>query len=82
MKGNGDSAKRFKIGWNKEYVLDDLIGKIINLNSREVAKELNKLNDKNDELAVKLYLYEEVMRKHQISSVEKLDKMLVEQKVW
>ena len=82
MKGNGDSDKRFKVGWNKEYVLDDLTGKIINLTSREVANELNKLNDENDDLAVRLYDFEKVMRKHQISSVEKLDKMLVEQKVW
>jgi len=74
--------KRFKVGWNKEYVLDDLTGNIINLTSKEVAKELNKLNDKNDELAELLYPFQLLMKKYEIDSVAKLDRILLEQRVW
>lgn len=74
--------KRFIAPPHCQYVLDDLTGNIIILTSREVAKELNKLNDKNDELAELLYPFQLLMKKYEIDSVAKLDQMLMEQKVW
>ena len=74
--------KRFIAHPNSQYVLDDLTGNIINMNSNEVAKELNKLNNKNDELAELLYPFQLLMKKYEIDSVAKLDQMLMEQKVW
>ena len=74
--------KRFIAHPNSQYVLDDLTGNIIKMNSNEVAKELNKLNNKNDELAELLYPFQLLMKKYEIDSVAKLDHMLMEQKVW
>ena len=74
--------KRFIPYPNSQYVLDDLTGNIIKMNTNEVAKELNKLNDKNDELAELLYPFQLLMKKYEIDSVAKLDHMLMEQKVW
>ena len=74
--------KRFIAHPNSQYVLDDLTGNIIKMNSNEVAKELNKLNNKNDELAELLYSFQLLMKKYEIDSVAKLDHMLMEQKVW
>lgn len=74
--------KRFIPYPNSQYVLDDLTGNIIKMNCNEVAKELNKLNDKNDELAELLYPFQLLMKKYEIDSVAKLDQMLMEQKVW
>ena len=74
--------KRFIPYPNSQYVLDDLTGNIIKMNSNEVAKELNKLNSKNDELAELLYPFQLLMKKYEIDSVAKLDQMLMEQKVW
>ena len=74
--------KRYIAPSHSQYVLDDLTGNIINLTPREVAKELNKLNDKNNELAELLYPFQLLMKKYEIDSVAKLDHMLMEQKVW
>ena len=74
--------KRYIPHPNSQYVLDDLTGNIIKMNSNEVAKELNKLNNKNDELAELLYPFQLLMKKYEIDSVAKLDQMLMEQRVW
>lgn len=60
-----------------EYVMDS-----VKNHPQDLCDLLNKVNARADRNAEELWKFKELMMKYEISSVEKLDLMLMEQKVW
>ena len=77
--------KRFEPNFDGRYIIDNMTGKEYPFHSgaeEPVIELLNQVNDRADRNAEMLYKFEMVMRKYQISSVEKLDRILFERGVW
>lgn len=74
-------TKRFKYNRTSQMITDNLTGYTYHGN-RKITDLLNSLCGKNDELAELLYPFQLLMKKYEIDSVAKLDRMLMEQKVW
>ena len=69
---------RFKLDWNNNIV-DMMDGIRHNPRTREgmssIVRRMNDINNRNHEV-------EKILKKYEIDSLEKLDKILFEQKVW
>ena len=90
--------KRFTMGgtnnniWIKDNCEDNRHNKYLLKNLNEVAylcMILNELYDKNQKLRLERDVYEsfgndvlKILRKYEINSLEKLDRILMEQRVW
>lgn len=74
-------AKRFRYNRTSQMITDNLTGYTYHGN-RRLCDLLNEISDKSDRLAELLYPYEVLMKKYEIDSVEKLDRILMEQRVW
>ena len=62
-------------------ITDNLTGYTYHGN-KKICDLLNQESDRADKYAELLYAYEELMRKYEIDSVAKLDRILLEQRVW
>lgn len=73
---------------NKRFTYDpfqhtiDTVSGISYRGDRNVCNLLNDINDRADRNAEELSAYRKVMKKYGITTIEKLDRILFEQKVW
>ena len=88
-------SERFEYRETSQGVYDTLTGFMYQGNN-DTCKLLNKLNNRADHMAelyfellsaggvdpIEYQKFIDLMRKYEVSSVEKLDKMLFNQKVW
>ena len=74
-------TKRFIYNRTSQMITDDLTGFTYHGN-KKVCELLNQESDRADRNAELLYAYEKLMRKYEIDSVAKLDRILLEQRVW
>lgn len=72
---------RFKYYPKSNYIVDALTGFVYQGN-QDTCDLLNKINHRADDNASEVYQYMMVMKKYEIESIEKLDKILMEQRVW
>lgn len=74
-------TKRFEYRRVSQSIIDNLTGYIYQGN-RKTCNLLNELNDRADRNAELLDPFLLVMAKYEIDSIEKLDRVLLEQRVW
>jgi len=79
------NVKRFRYNSTSQMITDELTGYTY-YGNKKVCDLLNSLNDDADEKIAKLYdenmEVKKILQKYGIKNLEKLDKMLFEQKVW
>ena len=73
--------KRFRYFEATGQIIDGLTG-FRYYGNQKLCDLLNDLNDRADRNAVVVFDVEKILRKHEISSLEKLDQILFEQRVW
>ena len=74
-------SKRFEYRRTSQSIIDNTSGYIYQ-GDKKTCDLLNQVNDRADRNAELLEPFLLLMAKYEISSVDKLDKMLMEQKVW
>jgi len=72
---------RFELFANSQYIKDNVTGFQYS-SLQEICKLLNNVNKRADRNADELWKFRELMMKYEIDSVEKLDQVLFNQKVW
>lgn len=73
--------KRFEYRRTSQSIIDNLSGYIYQ-GDKKTCDLLNQVNDRADRNAELLDPFIALMRKYEIDSIEKLDKVLLEQRVW
>ena len=73
--------KRFEYHRNSQSIVDKVTGHIYQGN-KETCDLLNRVNSRADTNAELLDPFMSLMKKYEIDSIEKLDKVLLEQRVW
>lgn len=73
--------KRFIYNSTSQYITDELTGELYH-GSNKTCKVLNQLNNECDEKAELLYEFTILLEKYNINSIEKLDKVLFNQRLW
>ena len=74
-------SKRFEYHRNSQSIVDNLTGHIYEGN-KETCDLLNRINDRADRNAELLDPFMLLMAKYEIDSIDKLDRVLMEQRVW
>lgn len=74
-------TKRFKYNSTSQMITDSLTGFTYSGN-KKVCDLLNQESDRADRNAELLYPFQLLMKKYEIDSIEKLDRILLEQRVW
>ena len=72
---------RFKYRRTSQSIIDNLTGYIYQ-GDKKTCDLLNQVNDRADRNAELLDPFIALMRKYEIDSIGKLDKILMEQRVW
>ena len=72
---------RFKYRRTSQSIIDNLTGYIYEVD-KKTCDLLNQVNDRADRNAELLDPFIALMRKYEIDSIGKLDKILMEQRVW
>lgn len=72
---------RFKYRRTSQSIVDNLTGYIYQ-GDKKTCDLLNQVNDRADRNAELLDPFIALMRKYEIDSIGKLDKILMEQRVW
>lgn len=76
-----NQKNRFEYRENSQGIYDSLTGFIYS-DGEDICEVLNQLNNKKDELAEDNYKFMMILRKYEINNLEKLDRILLEQRVW
>ena len=74
-------TKRFIYNRTSQMITDSVTGYTYNGN-KQVCDLLNQESDRANRNAELLYPFQHLMKKYEIDSVAKLDRILFEQKVW
>ena len=74
-------SKRFEYRRTSQSIIDNLTGYIYQ-GDKKTCDLLNQVNDRADRNAELLDPFMSLMRKYEIDSIEKLDRVLMEQRVW
>lgn len=74
-------AKRFRYNSTSQMITDNLTGYTYSGN-KKVCDLLNQVSDRADRNAELYYPFQQLMKKYEIDSVAKLDRILMEQRVW
>ena len=72
---------RFELFTNSQYIKDNVTGFQYS-SLQEICKLLNNVNKRADRNADELWKFKELMMKYEIDTIEKLDQVLLNQRVW
>ena len=74
-------SKRFEYRRTSQSIIDNLTGYIYQ-GDKKTCDLLNQVNDRADRNAELLDPFMLIMAKYEIDSIDKLDRVLMEQRVW
>ena len=72
---------RFELFAESHYIKDNVTGFQYS-SLQEICKLLNNINKRADRNADELWKFRELMMKYEIDTIEKLDQVLFNQKMW
>ena len=74
------TGKRFNV--IRDVGIEDGLTGEVSSTYRALCTKLNKESERADEIAEELWEFKKLMMKYEIDSIEKLDLVLMEQRVW